>query len=216
MIALLKGYAMHYPASENALLSLQEEERERIEDLVTKEESLWSSRVIDDESRGLELGELNVVPDEGENWSLIRRLKIRLEPKSCNKDALALLAKIDSMLDVYSTGPRVKFSVTSLYRSPILQKILVEMSPLSSRGFSSHTAGAAIDFDPNGYYENGAARGRTHPAYDPGMTSKLEQVLNDLEKIGVCTLIRERKHVLSPEGMYSYVACWHVCSVPSG
>ena len=111
----------------------------------------------------------------------------------------------------------VYLAVVSLYRSLELQEQERLKNPLASQGFSSHTAGVAIDFDPNGYYW-GEARDKMQSnmtGYRDIYSLTLMKVLESLVNEGACHVIWEKGFRIEDELLISYTACYHVCVSPN-
>ena len=83
-------------------------------------------------------------------------------------------------------------------------------------GVSPHQAGAAIDFDPNGYYSGfeRSSVNRNSPNFDQRYIDSLGKVLDELQGNGFCHLIRERRFKEDEDGVKGYDSCWHVCVSP--
>lgn len=203
------------------LLELLQRESERIQGEVGIEKEWWLDKQISDPIKEREIGTLQVVEDESSNTRLIGSLRFEKEPKVARKEVVELIGIIEKKwqekarelgLDIED----IFLSISSLYRDPKLQDALKQSTHLSSKGFSSHTAGAAVDFDPRGYYK-GPERtpiNPNNPKYNARYTAVLKEVLYSLQAEGMCHLIIEHGYRLESDEVKEYEACYHVCAKP--
>lgn len=210
-------------ADEVHLQKLRDEESARINNLVVGFDQLWwSSKVIQDESAALLDGTLMNVPDVGENYGLRWGLIQNQEPKTIRPRAFLLLLEIQTRWQQLMQAQNedlthICFAVISLYRSLELQERERQGNPLASQGFSAHTAGAAIDLDPNGYYI-GEGRDKMQAnmeGYREIYSITLMNVLKRLVDEGACQVIWEKSLRIEDELLIRYTACYHVCVSPN-
>lgn len=137
------GYEVIGQADHELLQRLREEESTRINQEVVVEREWWGSSVLQDESEALADGRLLVVPDEGRHFRLISRLRKHEEPNLLNPLAYRLLLGIqERWVEAMEKGEEafenVYLSLISLYRSPELQKKVIQETYLASQGISAH------------------------------------------------------------------------------
>lgn len=216
------GFKVIGEGSEADLDKMRQRESELINNQVRVERDWWEDRIIPDEILAIKEGTLLPVPGYGAHYMTIARIRLGIEPKSLNLLAYGLLSKIQRewAISMKARGIPVKrkyLAVTSLYRSLDMQKSLAATSYLASKGFSAHNSGAAIDFDPNGYY-SGAGRlsvQSNKAGYVRMYTEVLLEVLNRLVQLGDCHLIVERGIKIEGNRIVMYDACYHVCVSPN-
>jgi hypothetical protein len=110
-------------------------------------------------------------------------------------------------------------SITSLYRDFTSQQLLRETTYSATNGTSSHSAGAAIDIDPNGYY-SGSERKPTRALdkdsnFNKNYMFALLGVLGDYQAQGRCNVIVEYGFKEIENEVYKYDRCYHVCLNPN-
>lgn len=199
---------------------LRKDERLRVQEKCRDELSWWEDRLIEDVPEALQKGILKEVPQEGTRYRLIMTLRNNKEPKLLNSQALDLLGLVgqkwkDKLINI-PTHDVIFLSVTSLYRSRKLQEELLRNGANASTR-SAHQAGAAIDFDPNGYYK-GSERvsvKRGDGIFDERYILILKEVLEELEKEGKCQVIWEKSYKVVDEAVLEYDSCYHVCAKPT-
>jgi hypothetical protein len=198
---------------------LQKEERLRILRKSENELQWWGDRLLVNAPEALQKGTLREVPSEGAGFRLIMTLRNNRESKLLNPQARDLLELIGQKWKGKSTNishDDVFLSVTSLYRPRDLQRQLLRKRA-NAFSKSSHQAGAAIDFDPNGYYE-GIKRvpvKRGDKIFNEKYMSALEEVLEQLENEGKCQVIREKSFKVIGGKIVEYDSCYHVCVKPN-
>lgn len=215
------GYEVVGNADTELLHELQQEESVRINLEAMIEQKWWSSKVIPDEIEALANSELIVVPEAEANYSLRWKLIQNQEPRTIRPQAYRLLLEIQSrwqkvMLGQCEDITDVYLAIVSLYRSSELQEKLRAETHMASKGVSSHSAGAAIDFDPNGYY---ITDGRNPMqanmiGYRNVYSIALAEVLEELVSEGVCHVIWEKGIKIENGMIVKYTACYHVCVSP--
>jgi hypothetical protein len=198
---------------------LRKDERLRVYRESERELEWWGDRLLVNVPEALREGALREVPSEGTGFRLIMTLKNNREPKLLNPQALSLLELIGQKwrdkLTNTSIHDDVFLSVTSLYRSRDLQRQLLRRKA-NAFSKSSHQAGAAIDFDPNGYYE-GSKRvsvKRGDKIFNERHISALKETLEQLENEGKCRVIWEKGFKIVGETVVEYDSCYHVCVKP--
>lgn len=208
-------------ADRKLLLKLRQQESERINQEVFVERMWWKDHVISDESIAVSDGSLIKVPDFGKNYGLRWSLITSQEPNTIRPQAYRLLLEIQSRwqdaMEKYGENiADIYISVISLYRSLELQEKERLQNPLASQAMSAHTAGVAIDFDPNGYYwGDGRDTMQAHMVgYRNIYSVALRQVLERLVTEGACHLILEKSYKIEGELLVQYTGCYHVCVSP--
>ena len=206
---------------QDRLKELRAEELRRIENHVAVEQAWWSNHIIENEQQAISNGLLYEVADQGNGYYLTGQLRRRDHPNTLSANAIRLLEEIGEWWSRYigvSKTERLFLSVSSLYRSPELQRQLVANSYLATRGVSSHCSGNAIDFDPNGYYKALGSLKNPVNSRSQDFNSKaayfLRVVLYFLQSQGKCNVIMEKKFYLHEGAIISYHACYHVCVSP--
>lgn len=215
------GYEVIGQADTNLLQHLREEESRKINEEVLVEREWWEPRILHDENVALAEGRLMVVPDEGNHFRLIGPLRRKEEPNLLNPQAYHLLLVIQdrwlAAMSSESVSARyVRLSITSLFRSLELQKQVMQETYLASRGISAHNAGAAMDFDPNGYFSGSDRKSVQAGSEDfcDIYPLVLEQVLQELVDEGSCHVIWEKGIKVEGDLVIRYTACYHVCVSP--
>jgi len=210
------------PADNELLQSLREAENVRINQEILIEREWWGLKVLINEDDALANGLLVIVPDEGRFFRLIGRLRHREEPKTLNPLAYQLLLEIQEqwIKIMNKSGEAIEdvyLSIISLYRSQEFQMRIMHDTYLASNGISAHCAGAAIDFDPNGYY-----LGLNRKSIQSGSTDfrsiytlVLKQILEKLVSEGACHVIWEKGIKIEGDVVIRYKACYHICVSPS-
>lgn len=208
------------PEDIDLLKQLTEAETRRINQAVSVESEWWSDYIIHDESKALNDGSLIRLPDEGDNFRLIGDLRGEVEPRSITPQAYSFLKYVVAnwAKRIGNDSENVWLAVMSLYRSLEQQKKEALTNPLASRGFSSHTAGKAIDFDPNGYYfgedRKSIQTGNPNVTFNPIYRDTLVNVLRECETEGLCHIIFEKRYRVEENHIVEYTACIHVCVSP--
>lgn len=200
---------------------LRAQELERIEESLGIERDWWGNKIIKDPNSNL----LVNLPDEFGSFRLIFLLRNGNEPRGVRKEVLDLLDEINNRWRGKMEEKRIPYqdvllSITSAYRTKELQDKLADNSQLAARGFSTHLAGAAIDFDPKGYYvKKGNERKPINPrseSYDPRYTETLKEVLLKLQEENLCHVIIEYGFRINDDGeIEKYEACYHVATSPN-
>lgn len=215
------GYEVIGSASSSLLSAARNEESRRINKEVLLERLWWSSHLVYDESIAINSHKFVYIPDEGKHYRLIGDLRRNLEPKSLNTQAFMLLLEIQErwqkhMSDAQVISDNVFLAVTSLYRSPDLQDKISSTSYLASKGVSSHSAGAAIDFDPNGYFVGEARKSIQYKSdmFKRIYTDCLANILMELESEKACHVIWEKGIEIEFDNVIRYNAVYHVCVSP--
>jgi hypothetical protein len=201
------------------LQELLERESERIQEEAVPERAWWSNKIIEDQYSPF----LVKLQDEFDSFKLIRLLRTGKEPRVARQESLNLLKEIDqrwkARLDEKGVPhDDVLLAITSAYRTRELQDQLIATSGLAARGYSAHCAGAAVDFDPNGYYvkqgdDRKAVCSRTE-SYNPQFTSTLREVVLELQQEGSCHLVLEKGYRIKNTEVEEYEACYHVAVAP--
>lgn len=199
---------------------LQFIENQRTINAVGVELDWWGKSLIDDPGKAVSEGSLVVVPDEGEGYRLIYKLRSGEEPKLLNHKAFKLLKDISFAWRGYLSDMGVKsdelfLSVTSLYRPQSMQDEFVNKG-MNAAVVSAHRAGAVIDFDPEGYYF-GAKRqplNRLAGGADAGVMDMLLYCLVQMDEKGVCHLVAERRYETLAGAPRARLNCYHVCVSP--
>lgn len=206
---------------ENRLSKLRAQELKRIKKGVEIEKDWWSDKTIEDPNSTL----LANLPDEFDSFRLIFLLRNGNEPRSVRKEILDLLGEINNrwrekMKEKGIPYQDVLLSITSAYRTRELQDKLANNSQLAAKGFSAHLAGAAIDFDPKGYYVR--TEDKIKPinprseSYDPRYTETLKEVLLKLQEESLSHVIIEYGFRINDNNeIEKYEACYHVAVSPN-
>lgn len=196
-------------------------ENKRINDVIEVEREWWMNHVIDNPDEALKEGSLIVVPEEGTNYRLIKRIREEMEPKMLRPEALKLLKEISFdwrtvMEEKGFNTSHVWLSVSSLYRDARFQEKLQKVTYRASSGVSAHVAGVAIDFDSQGYYEgrNRLPISWKSESFNLGYIEALKQVIERHERLGNCHVINEKGFKWFSGGVLEYSACFHVCMNP--
>ncbi len=204
---------------------LKETERQKISAATAVERQWWIQHIITDTNQAMKEGILTIVPNQGENYRLIGLISNGQEPNLARPEVVQLLNLIQSRWQTTTRKAQLDtsdifLSVTSLYRDQDLQTKLQQQTSLATTEASSHQAGAAIDFDPNGYYQGTELRPINHKSKDfnPALNQALKQVLRELKKEGVCNFVIEKNFRTSTDTVTNqieeYEACYHVCVRP--
>ncbi len=195
-------------------------ELDRVRALAQIELDWWKDNIISDPVKALAKGDLVEVPTEGESYGMIRALREDDEPRFLNPQALNMLnvIQIEWSKRIKASGlqPDVVLSISSLYRSEELQQKLINQGENAAE-VSSHQAGAAIDFDPTGYYkgkERKPVSSRLDNGYDPKYTEILRDILQELHEQGRINFIHEYKIENINGEVGKRLACYHVCVSP--
>lgn len=215
------GYEVVRKSEKFNLDTLKEQENERIQEAVIIERDWWAPYAITDEREAIASGRLIELRDEGPNFRLIGPIRRGEEPRSLNLRAFNLFFEIqDRWRETFAAKSRssanIRLSVASLYRNGKFQERLHKTTHLASQGFSAHTAGAAIDFDPNGYFLGTdrlpvATKSRRYSAV---YTLTLRSVLERLVEESRCHVVWEYGFEKKSGNIIKYVACVHVCATP--
>lgn len=179
-----------------------------IQEKALREEQLWKNQTIDNPEKALAEGILVSIPDNGEHYRLIGPLRRGVEPRLVRSEAQEMLQEIQDHWQVIASGrgldaTNVRLSISSLYRDDALQQELRRSTDRVVRGISAHQAGAAIDFDPRGYFLGSEFKPVNYQSenYIPGYTQALREVLEQMEQQQKCDFIDEG-------------VCYHVCALP--
>lgn len=173
------------------------------------EEQLWKDQVIDDSEKALAKGKLVPVPDFGEHYRLIGSLRRGEEPKLARPAVVEMLQEIQERWQEMAASAGlatagIRLSISSLYRDQALQEKLKSLTTRAAWGISAHRAGAAVDFDPRGYFLGPEFKPVNCQSenYIPGYTQALREVLEQMEQQQKCDFIDEMR------------VCYHVCAIP--
>lgn len=208
---------------DEALLAVYKKaESESIQREVILERQWWSDAVMFTLNDAIHSHILKEVPIEGHNYRLVGKLRSNEEPRLARSETIILLATIEDMWRERLTRAGLPYntvylSVTSLYRDEALQQRLRQETHMASLGLSAHGAGAAIDFDPRGYYfgDNRIPINYRHPLFNQQYTESLAIVLEELASKDTCHLIYEHGFKLAENQVSKYTACLHVCVNPN-
>lgn len=194
------------------LEELRKIERQRVNKIVQEKElPFWREEIENTKPE-----ELSEVPEIGTGYRLIYRLRNKERYPLLRKDAVDILELIGIRWQE-QYGDKILLSVTSLYRTKEEQKKLIEEGKIAA-DISTHQAGAAIDFDPNGYYEK-EENGEIKPIsskdipFDSDFPQKLLGILLELEKEGFCNVIVEKNYREKDGKIEEYISCYHVCAL---
>src|SRR5260221_3049209 len=134
------------------LARYRENELLRVRNKAKIELDWWGNSIINGQQQ-----DFVTVPKEGRGFRLTSPLRNDHEPRLLCIEAMNLLVLvsqrwINDLRNNHVDSTDVFLSVSSLYRSSELQGQLVQQGANAAK-ISSHQAGAAIDFDPSGYYQ---------------------------------------------------------------
>jgi len=194
----------------------------RIRELAKTDLLWWKKHLIHDTEQAVQTGLLIEIPIESTNFRLIRPLRDGSEERLLNPIATAFLISITdewkkALLLIDPSCRDDRLSITSLYRSPILQKKLVE-SKANAAIVSAHQAGACIDFDPTAYYQGEERRpiNMKMDDYNTAHIQILRGILREKHIRGECNFIEELSFTATPEeNIQKYSSCYHVCVAPA-
>ncbi|BCX14668.1 MAG: hypothetical protein KatS3mg088_351 [Patescibacteria group bacterium] len=201
----------------------QEVEKRTILEELRKTERLRVNRIVEEkelpfwreEIENTKPEELSEVPEIGTGYRLIYRLRNKERYPLLRKEAIDTLELIDKRWQE-QYGDKILLSVTSLYRTKEEQKRLIEEGKIAA-DISTHQAGAAIDFDPNGYYykKNGEIKPISSKdiSFYSDFPQKLLEILLELEKEGFCNVIVEKNYREKDGKIEEYTSCYHVCAL---
>ncbi|MEK7497667.1 MAG: DUF5715 family protein [Patescibacteria group bacterium] len=195
----------------------------RIRNKASVEGEWWGGKFqIHNIESALNNGQLMEVPGEklfgSLGFRLIGNVRNGKESNLLRPNAYSLLQMIVlewSRKVVNVSSDEVLLSVSSLFRTQEEQGELFKLRTNAAE-ISAHTAGAAMDFDPNGYFQEQKRTpvNRKKSEFKSVYIEELRKVLERFEAAGFCNVIFERGLYVFQGEVLERESCIHVCVSP--